>query len=135
MQVKDISTTFHTDKIAECKEFYIKYLNARLTFDHSWYVAVRFESAPEHYFAVCFMEPEYGHEGKCSNGGVTLNIMVADVDAEYARIKALGAEFTEDIADHDWGDRAFSILDPIGNVLYIYSERAMTDEYQAAVRE
>ncbi len=44
-------------------------------------------------------------------------------------LKQTGISFIEDIIDHEWGDRAFRIKDPIGNLLYIYSEREIADIY------
>jgi hypothetical protein len=40
----------------------------------------------------------------------------------------------EEITDHQWGDCAFSVQDPLGNIIYIYSPREMSAEYQNAVK-
>lgn len=58
-----------------------------------------------------------------------LNFKVEDVDAEYARLNQTGIEISTPIADHPWGDRGFSINDPIGNVVYIYSDREPSQEF------
>ena len=50
-------------------------------------------------------------------------------------LKQAGISFIEDIIDHEWGDRAFRIKDPIGNLLYIYSERQIADIYKDAIKE
>ena len=50
-------------------------------------------------------------------------------------LKQAGISFIEDIIDHEWGDRAFRIKDPIGNLLYIYSEREIVDVYKDAIKE
>ena len=80
------------------------------------------------------MKPEYGSAGTIFTGGLTLNLNVADVDAEYARLKSAGIDFCDEIADHEWGDRSFSVKDPIGNVLCVYSPREISPEYQKAVK-
>jgi len=51
-------------------------------------------------------------------GGVTQApyIVVADVDAHYARAKAAGAEIVIDIADQDYGGRLYVCRDPEGHV-------------------
>ena len=78
----------------------------------------------------------YNEEEKASfTGGVTLNLMVEDVDACYNQIKPSGVQFIEEIVDHEWGDRAFRLYDPIGNVLYVYSERELDEKYKSAVKE
>jgi uncharacterized glyoxalase superfamily protein PhnB len=68
-------------------------------------------------------------------GGVTLNLLVEDVDACYNQLKLAGRQFAEEITDHEWGDRAFSLYDPIGNLVYIYSERPLHEKYKDAVKE
>ena len=40
----------------------------------------------------------------------------------------------EKITDHEWGERAFSLLDPIVNLVYIYSERELHEKYKDAVK-
>jgi hypothetical protein len=35
----------------------------------------------------------------------------------------------------DESDRAFRLYDPIGNVLYVYSERELDEKYKSAVKE
>lgn len=76
-----------------------------------------------------------GVEANTFAGGVTLNLMVEDVDTCYQSFQETGALFVEEITDHEWGDRAFSLLDPIGNVVYIYSPRELHDKYKEAVKE
>lgn len=44
MKLKDLSITFHTDRIKECVDFYCNNLQAKLTFDANWYVSIRLES-------------------------------------------------------------------------------------------
>jgi len=49
---------------------------------------------------------------------------VDDVDATYARAKAMGAEITYDITDEPWGVRRFFAHDPAGKVLNILAHVA-----------
>jgi uncharacterized glyoxalase superfamily protein PhnB len=51
-------------------------------------------------------------------GGVTQApyIVVAEVDAHYARAKAAGAEIVIEIADQDYGGRLYVCRDPEGHV-------------------
>lgn len=41
----------------------------------------------------------------------------------------------EVIADSEWGDHAFNLLNPIGDLLYVYSVRPLHDKYKDAVKE
>lgn len=136
MKVKDLFITFHTDKIKECVDFYSKYLDAKVTFDAGWYVTIRLESDKSTPICISFQGPngECGEENNF-NGGVTLNLMIEDVDASYEQFKQTGISFVETITDHEWGDRAFSVNDPIGNQVYIFSVRELDEKYKSAVKE
>lgn len=136
MKFKELSITFHTDKIKECIEFYSKYFQATLAFDSEWYVMIRLESdANASPLYLSFQGDSDCYDREHFAGGVSLNLKTADVDACYKQIKQTGISFVEDITDHEWGDRAFSVKDPIGNLLYIYSEREIADKYKDAVKE
>ena len=135
MKISNYSITFHTDKIKECVDFYQKYFQAKVTFDAGWYVSIRLEGNENAPLFLSF-QGSYNEEEKASfTGGVTLNLMVEDVDACYNQIKPSGVQFIEEIADHEWGDRAIRLYDPIGNVLYVYSERELDEKYKSAVKE
>lgn len=135
MKFKDLSITFHTDKIKECVDFYSKYLNAKVTFDAGWYVILSLESDNPAPLTLSFQGSNNDMLRDEFLGGITINLMLSDVDAAYAYIKQLGLPFVEKITDHEWGDRAFSVKDPIGNLIYIYSERQLHEKYKDAVKE
>ena len=67
--------------------------------------------------------------------GIMLNFNVQDVDAEHKRLTEAGLQTAMPLEDHPWGDRGFSIIDPIGNSIYIYSDREPTDEYKKYYRD
>jgi uncharacterized glyoxalase superfamily protein PhnB len=69
-------------------------------------------------------------EGK----GVMLNFKVDNVDAEHIRLLGAGLQITIPLEDHPWGDRGFSVIDPIGNAVYIYSDREPSDEFKQYVK-
>lgn len=50
-------------------------------------------------------------------------------------LKQAGISFIEDIIDHEWGDRAFRIKDPIGNYFIFISEREIADIYKDAIKK
>jgi len=126
MQPKELSTCFCTDKVAACKDFYQKYLLAEIIFDCGWYLNLRIGTSGP---TVQFMEPQ-GEMPVFTGTGVVLNFMVADVDAEYERLTAMGLSAVMPLEDHPWGDRGFSVVDPLGTSVYIYSEREPADEYR-----
>lgn len=131
MKVQDLSVCFHTDKLQECKNFYVKYFNAEVAFDHSWYVSILLNK--ERMITLHFMSPQDNEP--LYSGGTTLNFLYEDVDAAYKRLVTdAGLTPVVPIEDHDWGDRAFTLKDPIGNILYIYSPREIKGEYADSVK-
>lgn len=120
--ITELSICFHTDKIRECSEFYTTYFNSKITFECDWYIVVTFENG----MYLSFQKEDNG----ISDRGISLNFAVDDVDLEYQRIKNFGLKIENPIEDHDWGDRAFTMKDPMGNTLYIFSYREMKGEYR-----
>ncbi|MDD3125680.1 MAG: hypothetical protein PHV24_07670 [Candidatus Kapabacteria bacterium] len=136
MKFNDLTITFHTDKIRDCVDFYSKYFKTAVAFDAEWYVMIRLES--DKPMVLNFQQRNKDLDySTCSQfgGGVTLNLLVEDVDARYNELDATDIVFAEKITDHEWGDRAFSLYDPIGNLIYIYSERPLHEKFKSAVKE
>lgn len=132
METKDLSVCFHTTKAAACKEFYVKYMGAVVTFDYEWYSVVAF--GDKRQFALSFMAPQ-SNEPLFEEKGVTLNFCVKNVDEEYKRLVTVeGLKAVRPLTDNPWGDRSFAILDPLGNILYIYSEIKPSEEFASAFK-
>ncbi len=126
MKPTELSTCFCTNDIDACRDFYSKYFLAKVIFDCGWYINVKIgEDGP----SVQFMQPQEGMS-TFNGAGVMLNFKVEDVDEEHKRLTELGLETAMPLEDHPWGDRGFSIIDPIGNAIYIYSDREPTDEFK-----
>lgn len=105
-----------TGKLNETKDFYQRVLKFGVSFENDFYVLMH---TPDHQAQLAFLMPEHpsqqqlfqpAFEGK----GVFLTIEVADVDAEYARIKLLNIPIKIQIRNEPWGDRHFAIVDPNG---------------------
>ncbi len=63
-------------------------------------------------------------EGSMRNAGYgsfTIGFEVADVDAEYERLKALNLEFVKPPQSHPWGSRSFWFRDSDGNIVDFWS--------------
>jgi uncharacterized glyoxalase superfamily protein PhnB len=54
-------------------------------------------------------------------GGVLLELEVEDVDSEYSRLRELGLAPLEFPETKPWGHRNFSLLDPDGHTVVLYS--------------
>ena len=49
--------------------------------------------------------------------GIMLNFKVDDVDAEYVKLMEAGLQPAMPLEDHPWGDRGFSVIDPIVHIV------------------
>lgn len=127
MKFKDLSITFHTDKTEECVDFYRKYFQTKVAFDDGeWYVVIRLETETDTLpIYLSFQGDGKYYDREKFTGGITC----------CHQMQQSVVSFCEDITDHEWGDRAFSIKDPIGNILYIYSDRELHEKYKYAVKE
>lgn len=54
-------------------------------------------------------------------GSFTIGFEVADVDAEYERLKGLGVAFVKLPTTHPWGARSTWFRDPDGNIINFFS--------------
>ena len=126
MKTNELSTCFITNEVDACRAFYQQHFSARAIFDAGWYVNLRIAGDGP---SIQFMQPQ---EGMPTYGGtgIMLNFNVEDVDTEHARLTEAGLHTVMPLEDHPWGDRGFSILDPIGNSVYVYSDREPTDEFK-----
>ena len=131
MKTHLLSTCFCTDKINECREFYTKHFSSKIEFDCGWYISVCIGGDGP---SIQFMEPQGMSPTYCSNG-VALNFKVADVDSEHQKLIGAGLKEVMPLDDHPWGDRGFSIHDPIGITLYIYSDREPSEEFKHYYKE
>ncbi len=126
MNPKQLSSCFCTNDVSACRDFYQKYFDAIITFDCGWYLDINIGSNGS---TIQFMEPQ-GDMPIYAGAGVTLNFQVDDVDAEHKRLTKAGLNDVIPLEDHPWGDRGFSVIDPIGNSVYIYSNIEPSEEFQ-----
>jgi uncharacterized glyoxalase superfamily protein PhnB len=126
MKTNELSTCFCTNDVDKCREFYSQYFDAEAIFDCGWYINLRIGiNGP----TIQFMQPQENMP-TFDGTGVTLNFKVDNVDAEYKRLTNAGVQIIMPLEDHPWGDRGFSINDPIGNSIYIYSDREPSNEFR-----
>ncbi|MDG1819490.1 MAG: VOC family protein [Porticoccaceae bacterium] len=126
MKTNQLSTCFCTTKVDACRDFYKENFSASPIFDCGWYVTLKInQDGPE----ISFIQPQ-GNMPVFEGGGVMLNFKVDDVDTEHSRLVSKGLQAVMPLEDHPWGDRGFSVMDPIGNAVYIYSDREPSDEFK-----
>jgi len=61
--------------------------------------------------------PAFYYEFSDGASNTILSFNVDDVDAEYQRLLAFGAEMLNEPTTHPWGARSFQFKDPDGNIL------------------
>lgn len=127
MIAHSLSPCITTEKVAESRDFYVRYFDAKVTFDCGWYVNLEFGQQTS---SLQFMAPQESGPAACNPQGLTYNFLVGDVDAEFDRLSVAGLMVVMPLEDHPWGDRGFAVLDPNGVVLYIFSVREPSDEFK-----
>jgi len=127
MNANTLSSAFTTNKVEESRDFYVKYFDAKVTFDCGWYVNLEFGSESS---TLQFMSPQQPEHQLSSGAGLMYNFSVENVDEEYEKLTEAGLAVIVPIENHPWGDRGFAIQDPNGISLYIYSEREPNEEFK-----
>ena len=105
-----------TNQLPESKQFYCNVLQFGVTFENDFYLLLHM---PNHQAELSFLTPDHPSQQPLfqpafGGNGVYLTIEVADVDAEYDRITALGVPVAIPIRNEPWGDRHFALTDPNG---------------------
>jgi uncharacterized glyoxalase superfamily protein PhnB len=127
MKIKNVSAAFTTNKVSESRDFYVKYLGARITFDCGWYVNLEFEDPDS---TLQFMSPQEPHHKLSSGDGLIYNFNVEGVDALHEEFREEGLQVIVPLEDHPWGDRGFAIQDPNGISIYLYEDREPSPEFK-----
>ena len=132
MKANTLSAAFTTNNVEESKEFYVKYFDAKVTFDCGWYVNLEFGNKSS---TLQFMSPQEPEHQLSSGAGLIYNFSVDNVDQEYKRLTEAGLAVVVPLEDHPWGDRGFAIQDPNGISLYVYSAREPSEEFKQYFKE
>lgn len=132
MHARSLSPCIVTPVVEAPRDFCVRHFAARVVFDCGWYVSPELgEAGPSS--ALQFMAPQSGQPA-CNPAGLTCNIDVVDVDAEFTALTAAGLVPVMPLEDHPWGDRGFTVDDPNGLTLYLYSPREPSPRFQAAFK-
>ena len=127
MNINSVSSAFTTDNVEGSRDFYVKYLGAKVTFDCGWYINLQFGDESS---TLQFMSPQQPEQPLSNGAGLMYNFAVDDVDGEYQRLTNAGLDVIVPLEDHPWGDRGFAIQDPNGISVYIYSDREPSEEFK-----
>lgn len=116
MDPKDLYSVFVTDKLVECRDFYVRWLGFEVAFEATWFVYL--VSAGDHASGIAFMSPDHpsrppGPE-KFDGQGVLITIQVDDAAADFERLSRAGVSIAYPLHDEPWGQRRFALYDPSG---------------------
>ena len=128
MITRRMDLTISTNKLEQSRDFYRDILGFALVFENDNYIEMLAEGSTT--MGVSFVSPELSGGEKFTGEGIILSFEVADVDAEFVRLKAAGVRILEELRDKAWGERSFVINDPNGVHVYIYKSIPPTPEYQ-----
>jgi catechol 2,3-dioxygenase-like lactoylglutathione lyase family enzyme len=104
-----------TDKLHECRDFYVRWFELSVIFDASWIVVLSGDGeAP----TVAFMHPSHPSTppdpAPFTGDGMFLTLQVEDAAAEYSRLTGAGLSCALELKDEPWGQRRFAAIDPAG---------------------
>ncbi len=117
MTVKRIVVDIATEDVSGVRAFYEALFDLAPVMDQGWIVTLASGETAKVQLSIA-------SEGGSGTPVPDISIEVDDVDATYARAKAMGAEITYDITDEPWGDRRFFARGPAGKVLNILAHTA-----------
>lgn len=105
-----------TEKVRESKDFYVRLFGCEVLYEGEgdWVVLLQLGTSelgflkPNLPAQAPVFRPAFGGQG------IWIAVDVADAQAEYERIQALGVPIEVPLRDEPWGDRHFAVLDPNG---------------------
>ena len=130
MRLSDAYPIVMTDRLAECRRFWVDRLGFAVVFEASWILVLA--STGERRL-VAFMAPDHPSTppGRESFGasGLLLTLEVDDVDAEHARLAAEGVAIRHGPVDEPWSQRRFLLRDPAGVWVDVVTQIAPAEGY------
>ena len=135
MRLQDFYPIIVTDKLVECRDFYVRFFDLEVAFEASWFVLMTAGNGGR--ASLAFMHPEHpsappGPE-PFSGKGMCLEFQVEDAAAEHERFLRDGAPVSYALRDEPFGQRRFGLFDPAGVwidvVEHIESEAGFWERY------
>ena len=115
--MKFSGTCLITHDVASLAIFYARVLDCAPIGDDT-HTEFRLGSAGLAIYSIAGMEAMApGSMNGAGWGGTTLIFDVDDIEAEYARIQALGIAMLKPLQTHPWGAASFWFRDPDGNIV------------------
>jgi uncharacterized glyoxalase superfamily protein PhnB len=138
MKVQDLFTLICTDKLIECRDFYVKHFEFEVAFQSTIYIQLTIKSDNGSSFSLALMPPDnpFTKEFKdvYKGKGAYVTIQVADTKKLYEQLKKEGLSFITPVRDELWGQRHFVTKDPNGTIIDVVENiepaKGFYDKYQ-----
>ena len=116
MRLQNFYPIIVTDKLVECRDFYVRFFDLEVAFEASWFVLMTADNGGR--ASLAFMRPEHpsappGPE-RFGGKGMCLEFQVEDAAAEHERFLRDGAPVSYALRDEAFGQRRFGLFDPAG---------------------
>lgn len=119
IEYEDVYSIYITKKLAESRDFYVRWFDFEIVFEASW--CVYMQSKGERKFTFALIDenhPSSPPTYRSFNGrGSFLTLQVKDASSIYDRLKINNAPISYHLTKEDWGQIRFGLIDPNG--LYI----------------
>jgi len=121
MPITSVYTLITTDKVRQCRDFYVEHFGFSVEFASTVFVQLQTATEDGGLMTLAFMPPNElfgGDYREQFNGrGAYITIEVTDARAEFERLRSAGVEIIADLEDSPWGQRHFLLRDPHGTVV------------------
>lgn len=108
-----------TPALAECREFYVRTLQAKVLFEQDWYVHLAVDG-----WEIGFLRPNHPlplpvFQHATMTRGLCLAVEVDNVQRTHDDLVARGIELLGPLRETAGGEASFSVMDPAGIVLNV----------------
>jgi catechol 2,3-dioxygenase-like lactoylglutathione lyase family enzyme len=122
MKVLNVVPVIAVKDIARSRVFYTETLDFEVVHQNEWYLHLR--SGGDDKVEIGFVMSNHPSQPAIfqpafDGRGVFYSLDVADVDAEYRKMKEAGVTIRLELRDEPWGERHFAIEDPNGIILNV----------------
>lgn len=124
-----------SDNVPATRDFYMKLLGWRMDFDSDWFVHLRSHESSDVELGIMQVDHELVPAAfRKAPTGVTVTIVVDDVDAVFGRARSEGVAIVEEPRDLFYGQRRMLVTDPSGTLVDVSSECPPSEEFLASMQ-
>ena len=120
-----------TDKLTECRTFYMHHFGFRVAFETDWYIHLVSETGLQLGFLQPGYpsQPEFLHDAYPGHG-IIYTFEIDNVDQEYEKFKSRKVPILLHVRTEEWGQKHFMVKDPGGMIIDLVQVVEPTHEYK-----